>query len=92
MALKQKELEDALAAEKLRAKERYDQTRLEVAKLREKLREEEANRERRNNQIDDLNMKLLQKDEASADKKQRIQELQAELRVEQKKQFYRGPV
>jgi len=53
--------------------------KLEIAQVREKLRDEEANREKRNKKIDDLNSELLKKQEASAEKKQQICKLRAEL-------------
>ena len=76
---RQKELEDTLASERKKATQRYNETRLQVAELREKLRDEEANRERRNNKIEDLNMKLLQKNEASVEKNRQIDELESKL-------------
>ena len=47
LLVKQKELEDKLAAETKKAEEQYKEKRLEIAELREKLRKEEADREDR---------------------------------------------
>ena len=46
--------------------------KLELAQAREKLREEEENREKRNKKIEDLNFELIKKQEASAEKTKKM--------------------
>ena len=65
--------------------------KLELAQAREKLREEEENREKRNKKIDDLNFELHKKQEASAEMTLKMCQLEAELLEARQRLCFESP-